>query len=299
MHVLTKIFVVLVALLAVATVPLVAVNATNEGRFQNRFKDAEAARAAAEATLAAERAAWLASQQKVETDLREAQARLADLEKQVDSKAVAARKAEQELAGAKAAQASMAASLEVLAQSGKASTELTDALVAELSGLRSKAMEAEKRLAQLQERYDETEANLEVADAARRKLQEEIKRLGDEFAAAKSSLAEYAAAFGDLGKFNAGAVGDGARVVADRNLVATVICVRRDGTAPLAEINAGSRDGIREGWTLAVGEGASFVGNLRIVQVDVNRAVGVIELEDAAARGEVKVGQRAVARAGE
>ena len=40
-------------------------------------------------------------------------------------------------------------------------------------------------------------------------------------------------------------------------------------------------------------------GNLRITEVDVNRSVGVVELEDRAARGEVKVGQRAIARSGE
>jgi hypothetical protein len=82
-------------------------------------------------------------------------------------------------------------------------------------------------------------------------------------------------------------------------MAATVINVRRGGEAPLAEINAGSRDGVRAGWVFAIGEGSTFVANLRITEVDVNRAVGVIELEDAGARGEVKAGQRAVARAGE
>jgi len=41
-HVLTKIFIVLVALLTVAIVPLVAVNVTNEGKFQAKYKDAVA-----------------------------------------------------------------------------------------------------------------------------------------------------------------------------------------------------------------------------------------------------------------
>jgi hypothetical protein len=67
----------------------------------------------------------------------------------------------------------------------------------------------------------------------------------------------------------------------------------------LAEINAGSRDGLKPGWVLTIGDGGTFIGNLRITEVDVNRSVGVVELEDAANRGEVRVGQRAVARAGE
>ena len=299
MHILTKIFVVLVALLTVAIVPLVAVNATNEASFQKKFKDAQTAQKAAEATLESERAVWTASKERVEADLSAAKSQVADLQKQLDSKAAAVRKAEQELAGAKAAQASVASSLEIMAQTGKATGELTDSLVAELKTLRTRTMESEKRLVEMQEAYDKSQSELEVADAARRALQEENKRLGDEKDRAVATIAEYVASVGELNRARAGAVGENARVVATKNLAATIINVRRGNGAPLAEINAGSRDGVKAGWVLAIGEGSTFVGNLRITEVDVNRAVGVIELEDSAARGEVKVGQRAVARAGE
>lgn len=299
MHILTKIFVVLVALLTVAIVPLVAVNATNEQSFQKKFKDAQAAQKVAEANLESERAAWNSTRSKLEEDLATARTQTADLQKQVEAKAAAVRKAESELAGAKAKDASMAASLSVMAESSKASTALTDSLVAELRELRSRAMEAQKRLVELQEAYDKSQSELEVADAARRALQEENKRLGDEKDRASAKVAEYMASYGEIGRARAGAVGDSTRVVADRNVSATILNVRRDGGAPLAEINAGSRDGVKPGWVLAVGNGSTFVANLRITEVDLNRAVGVIELEDAGARGEVQVGQRAVARAGE
>ena len=168
MHVLTKIFVVLVALLTVALVPLVAMNATNEASFQKKFKDAEASAATSQATLAAERSASQAAVQKLESDIRAMEGKVADLQKQVDTKSVAARKAEQELAGSKAAQASVAANLELLAQSGKANSTLTDSLVAELRSLRTKSMDAEKRLVDIQEAFDASQSSLEVADAARR-----------------------------------------------------------------------------------------------------------------------------------
>jgi len=226
-------------------------------------------------------------------------AEVASLRKDTETKAAALRKAEQELAGTKAAQASVAASLATLSETGKANSELTDALVAELSSLRTKAMEAEKRLVEMQEAYDKSQSELEVADAARRALQEENKRLSDEKDRAVATVAEYVASVGELNRARTGAVGDGTRVVATKNIAATIINVRRGNGPALAEINAGSRDGVKAGWVLAVGDGSTFVGNLRITEVDVNRAVGVIELEDPAARGEVKVGQRAVARAGE
>ena len=299
MHILTKIFVVLVALLTVAIVPLVAVNATNESSFQKKFKDAQTAQKAAEATLESERLAWNAQTQKLEADLGAAKQDVANLRKEVDARAAAVRKAEQDLAGTKAAQASVAASLETLSQTGKANTELTDALVSELRTLRTRAMESEKRLVEMQEAYDKSQSELEVADAARRALQEENKRLGDEKDRAVATVAEYVASVGELKQARTGAVGDGTRVVATKNLAATIINVRRGDGAALAEINAGSRDGVKAGWVLAIGDGSTFVGNLRITEVVVNRSVGVIELEDAGSRGEVKVGQRAVARAGE
>ena len=297
MHVLTKIFIVLVALLTVAIVPLVAVNATNESTFQKKFKEAQASASAAEAILSTERSAWLASQQKLETDIRAMESKVADLQKQADSKGAEARKAAQELAGTKAAQASIAASLEVLAQNGKATGELTETLVAELRNLRTRSMEAEKRLVEVQEAFDSSQSSLEVADAARRALQEEVKRLADEKDHALATVADYVASVGELAKARAGAVGE--RVVATRSVSSTIISVRRDGTTTLAEINAGSRDGLKAGWVMTIGDGSTFVGNLRITEVDVNRSVGVVELEDATARGEVKVGQRAISRSGE
>lgn len=299
MHVLTKIFVVLVALLTVALVPLVAMNATNEASFQKKFKDAEASAATSQATLAAERSASQAAVQKLESDIRAMEGKVADLQKQVDTKSVAARKAEQELAGSKAAQASVAANLELLAQSGKANSTLTDSLVAELRSLRTKSMDAEKRLVDIQEAFDASQSSLEVADAARRALQEEVKRLADEKDNAVATIAEYVASVGEISTARAGVVSDKARVVATKNLAATIINVYRSGNVPLAEINAGSRDGVKTGWVMTIGEGSAFIGNLRITEVDLNRAVGVIELEDANTRGEVKAGQRAIARSGE
>ncbi|MEY4117670.1 MAG: hypothetical protein RLZZ116_998 [Planctomycetota bacterium] len=287
MHVLTKIFIVLVALLTVAIVPLVAVNATNESTYQKKFKEAQAAAAAAEAVLNTERSAWLASQQKLEGDLRTMETKVADLQKQADSKSAEARKAAQELAGTKAAQASIAASLEVLAANGKATGQLTETLVAELRSLRTRSMEAEKRLVEVQEAFDASQSS----------LQEEVKRLADEKDRALATVADYVASVGELPKARAGAVAE--RVVADRNVSASIISVRREKGATLAEINAGSRDGVKAGWVMTIGDGSTFVGNLRLTEVDVNRAVGVVELEDVASRGEVKVGQRAIARSGE
>jgi len=265
-HVLTKIFVVLVTLLTMAIVPLVVVNATNEATFKTKFKSAETARASAEASLAAERSAWMNSQQKLEGDLRSMESRLADLQKQLDAKAVAVRKAEQEVAGAKALQASADSSIRILTENLAAGTKLSNTLLAELTDLRSVSMEAQRRLAELEVQYDARQAELEVAEAARRQLQEEVKRLTDEKDQAISTVAQYVASYGEMA--SGGAAGAAARAVANRNLSATIINVVRGEGAPLAEINAGARDGVAEGWVLTIGMcGASAAVILIVVSL--------------------------------
>jgi chromosome segregation ATPase len=296
-HVLTKIFIVLVALLTVAIVPLVAVNVTNEGKFQAKYKDAVAAASQMEAERNNERMVWQSEKQSAEGKLKEAEILVATLREQVSSRASEARKLEVELSGTKATQASIAASLEVLAQSNNANSDLTASLVSEVRALRTNILDAEKRLAGIQTQFDEKESELEVAVAARRALQEEIKRLTETKDDALATIAQYVATVGELPRARAGAVAE--RVAADRNISATIISLRREDGMALAEINAGSRDGLKAGWVLTIGDGGTFIGNLRVTEVDVNRAVGVVELEDASNRGEVRVGQRAVARAGE
>jgi hypothetical protein len=288
-HPLTKIFIVLVALLAVAIVPLVAVNAANEGTFKRRWLDEQAKSAAATTELAAARANHQATEAALSKTISEG-----------DSRAAQLRKVEGELAAARALQATINSNLEIMAQTGKASTALNESLVRELRDLRAKVVESEKQVVELDEAVATLTSQLEVADAARRSLQEELIRISEEKAFAVASIAKYVAYFGELPAASAGAttILDGGRIPADRDLSATVVGVQRIGDSTLAEINAGSRDGVREGWVLMIGDSGRFVANLRIIEVDVNRATGVVELENRSG-GSVAIGQRAVARRGE
>ena len=296
MHILTKALLVIVALLAVAIVPLAAVNAYNDSRFELKYRDADAARAASDAALTSERNAKAVMQQKAEDDAKAGAERLASSQKEVDAKSAALRKAESELASMQATQQGILSHLESLDATFKANQLITESLASELRDVRGKAIEAQRRMAELDAALAERTAELEVAEAARRLLEEERKRLEDENLAAKTSIDQYIAAYGQIGGSRAGAV---TQPVADRNVSATIIDVRQRDGSTFAEINAGSRDGVQVGWTMMVGDGATYIGNLKITHIDVNRAVGVVELENAAARGEVKVGQRAIARAGE
>lgn len=299
MNVVTKIFIVLVSLLAVLMVPLVAVNATSATALKSR----NLALKAEVMEAMADREAQILSRQNAEASWaltnRELQQQIAELQQARANDQRAMAQLESNIADRKGHLASLQASLEVFAQTDRAKAQLTDALVGELRDVRTRALAAERQTIQLDEALSEVQNQLDVADAARRKLQEEVVRLSEEKDQALGTVAKYVAYVGDLPEARAGATGGSARVPADRDLSATVINVRRNSDGTLAEINAGSRDGVKDGWVLAITDGSRFIGNLRIIETDVNRATGVVELEDRATRGEVKSGMRAIARKGE
>jgi len=299
-HVLTKIFIVLVSLLAVAIVPLVAVNARNEASFKSKWESERTRAAAAQSSLAAEQSARQAAEANWNAQTQALEAKITALSRESAGKAADVTRLQGELAAAKALQASINSNLEILSQTGKANSDLTGRLVAEISDLRTRVVAAEKQRAELEEALATSESQREVADAARRALQEEVQRLNESNQRAMDTVQRYMAFAGDLPSARAGATGGGEsfRVPADRDLTCSVLGTARSGDAKLAEINAGSRDGIREGWVMTIADNGKFVANLRIVEVDVNRSTGIIELEDAA-RGTVASGQRAIARKGE
>lgn len=296
MHLLTKIFIVLVALLAVMITPLVAVNAVNESSFKDKWMSAEQKRGAALEQLDGEQQARMAEAAAAAIQAKELEIRIAELQKDYDSSVAETRRMQGELASARSGQEDIRARIGLMAQTQQAQQKLSMTLVAELQALRSRAVDAERQAVDLEEELGIVRSQLEVAQAARRALQEEVQQLNDERDAAIDTISRYVAYIGELPSARAGAA---SYQPADRNLSSSIINVRRSEDETLAEINAGSRDGVQEGWVLTVADGSRFIGNLRIIEVDVNRSTGIVELEDASARGAVRAGQRAIARKGQ
>lgn len=290
MHVLTKIFIVLVSLLAVLLVPLVVVYAHNENSYRSQYQQERAAAATANILLQrAETASSLAVvRNELELqDLRQGKSQLTQDLHGADAKV---RQLEAALASSEKLQADIDAKLAVLASSAKAGQALTESLVNELRTLRQDAMQDAKRAVQLDEALRDVSAQLQVAVAARRAVQEQLQQLRQELAQAVNTAATYEQIYGHLE--------GGPLPPPVRDLDATVVNVRRSADQTLAEINAGSRDGVEEGWIMTVARGGNFLANLRIIIVDINRSTGVIELEDTDSRGEVQPGDRVLARSG-
>ena len=299
MHILTKILVVVVSLLVAALVPLAAVSSTNQSVFKKQAADAQAAMKTRDAESAVAKDAYnasLAALQAKSASL-EAQLRAATMERDKEVQIRADKERESERARLEVAD--LKGQLNAASANDTLQTKLIDAMRQDIESARTQYLAAEKARMELQDSLARLQGDLDSESAARRQLQEQLQRVSDEKERALADVQRYAALHGSASP-RAGATSDaGLPIVADRSLSATVIDVKREPDAILAEINAGSRDGVKEGWVMTIADGSNFVGNLRIVQVDVNRAVGVVELEDVEARGEVKSGHRAIARKGE
>jgi hypothetical protein len=298
-HILTKILVVLVALLIAALVPLAAVSSTNQSVYKQAAADAQANLKKAEAEGNVANDAYNASIAAVQAKVSalEAQLRAATMERDKETQMRADK--ERDLERVRIELADLKGQVAAFSANDTLQTKLIDAMRQDIEGARTQYLAAEKARVELQDSLARIQGDLDSETAAKRQLQEQLQKVSEEKERAMADVQRYAALHGSAAP-RAGATSDaGLPVVADRSLSATVIDVKREPDATLAEINVGSRDGVKEGWVMTIADGSNFVGNLRIVQVDVNRAVGVVELEDSESRGEVKSGQRAIARKGE
>jgi hypothetical protein len=290
-HVLTKIFIVLVSLLAVLLVPLVVVYAHNENNYKSRLQQAEARAAASDLALTAAEARYGAEKGKLETDLREVALANTDLQKDQASSEATIRQLESQLATAQGMQAEIGARLASISSSVQAGQQLTESLVNELRDLRSTAVAIERQKVDLDEALRDVTSQLEIAEQARRALSEELARLKD----------EHASTMDQLGKaFALGYRPDDVRLttadrIPDVSVNARVLQVQKSADQTLVEIDAGQKDGVKDGWIMSISDSGKFIATIRIVRVDVNRSTGLVTLSP----GKLAVGQIASSTAGE
>ncbi len=295
-HILTKVFVVLVSLLAVALVPLTAVQSMNQAALKQQVKDKEGAVGTARRELDSERALRAKAENDTALQLKDLDAEKNRLQALVEEGTSRVRVLESDLAQSKITLTTAQQSLLVMTETDRAKTELTRTLTEELDTQRSLVTDCEKVRIDIEQKLGKTDSDLRVAQEAVGDLKEQVASLSSEKTKTDQVVRDYSARYGtQTGEAAAG----GSSTVADRDLTARIVNVRRTDDAVYAEIDAGSRDGIKQGWVLTIGDGSRFIGKLRITTVDVNKAVGTVDLEDAAGRGPVRVGQRVTVRRGQ
>jgi hypothetical protein len=292
-HVLTKIFVVLVSLLAVLLVPLVVVHAANDDNYKARWTSTQDQLKTISSSMEAAKAAHAAEVQRLNRENTELKASNDSLTNSRFEDEGEIRRLETDLAAARGLQTEIHAHMARIDETIGHNHQLVESLVGELRTVRNDALASERRAVELDEALRDVRAQLEVAVAARRALQEELQRANEALARAMLDRSRMDSGPGARTPLAGGNVG----VSPDRNLVSSVITVSRSADQALAEINVGSRDGVKPDWVMQIARGGTFLGNLHIIKVDINRSTGIILLEDPS-RGTVQEGDRVTATRG-
>ncbi|MCP3903267.1 MAG: hypothetical protein GY715_06475 [Planctomycetes bacterium] len=296
MHVLTKIFIVLVSLLSVLLVPLVVVYAHNEDSFQKKYQAAISQANAARAAFESSKSSHAAVVVRKDAQIQELDGSARELQRQTDRQVTELRRLEGQLVEAQGVDTDMRAQLSTLATAVDASQQLLDVLIEDLGALRKSALTSERQKVELDEALRDALAKLDAADEARRALQEELHRLKDDHADAIGTIQTYVAQYGTLRDDQLAAGMMMSERPIEHDLDAKIIAVNRRADRIFADIDVGSRDGVKEGNVLTIGHGGQFIARLHVIEVDINRSTGIVELEDEFGRGKVMIGHHVYGR---
>ena len=168
------------------------------------------------------------------------------------------------------------ANLQALSSSSEVNSKLKERFVVENYTLRENIIDAERMIMEMEDLLEDTRLEAQGAMRAERKAQEERHDLEEQLDAMRSRLIAYISKFGELETVATIDTG----LAPDRTLASTVLTVSRANDDVLVEINAGSRDGVQKGWIMTVGQDGTFLGRLQVEQVDINRSIGRVTLED-------------------
>ena len=276
MHILTKIFIVLVTLLAVAIVPLVATYTTNENTYRSKFRSADDQQRVAMIRASDAETALFSQRVQMQNEIDTRDANIGKLigEQSNTRSSLSSLKAQIGRLQANLSQSN--ANLQALSSASEVNSELKQRFVVENYTLRQNVIDAERMIMDMEDTLEDTRMEAQGAMRAEQKAIEERHEMEKEIDTIRSKLASYVSKFGELEALATVITG----TAPDRSLSSTVLTVSRDGGEVLVEINSGSRDGVQEGWIMTVGQNGTFLGRLQIEEVDINRSIGRISLED-------------------
>jgi hypothetical protein len=162
------------------------------------------------------------------------------------------------------------AQLNRLAAAAQTSANIIQVQGEEITRRRDESLAISGRNIELEDQLRDSLNKLDVALDAQRILQEQIVRLNE-------TLANLGPSGTPTRRVEASAP---APTIESPLLTGRVMSVEQgpDGTR-YVEVNLGSRDGVKENMKFMLARGGRFLGNLIISKVELNRAVGWVELE--------------------
>ncbi len=290
MHILTKIFIVLVTLLAVAMVPLIATYTQNENSYRAKYRSADEQRRVATVRATDAENALVAQRGQLQQEIDSRQGTIDSLRRDLSDSSSSASTLQASIGRLEAQIAQSNANLQSLSSASEVNSELKQRFVDENYSLREEIIDSERMVMEIEDQLEQAQYEADEAMRAARKAKEERYNMEKQLDSFQARIDAYISKFGELETSVAVASG----IAPNKTLTSTVLTVSRNNDDVLVEINSGSRDGIQTGWIMTVGEDGTFLGRLQIEEVDINRSIGRITLEDAK-RGLVVPGTTAYA----
>jgi len=272
LHTLTKVFIVLWALLSVFVMALAVPLVMNNDTWKARYQKENGLR------IAAENSAKLASRDLDLANIAKAQSESAlnkiitDLREELASKTTQVADLRSRAATLQQEKDAIEAQINRLTAAAETNANIIKTQGEEITRRRDESLQLMARAIELEDQLRDTLSRLDVSLAAQRTLQEQMQELREQLAGGGAAPSQAGAEAGPpipsplvSGRVMSVAQGaDGNRYV---------------------EVNLGSRDGVSENMKFLIARGGNFLGNLIITKVELNRAVGYVELE----QGQVQI----------
>ncbi len=277
MSVLTKVFVVLVTVLAVVGATLMMAYVANVNTYKNAYQDQKSVVEAYRKTVNSKEGQI----QAMSTSLATMQQQLAQVTRQKDAEVQAAIKdrnaAQADLTVAKAREAELAASVTTIGDTLKQNEQIVKDTLTQLQKTRAQIVDLQTQNIELVSRNNDL-------DGTRRSLENEARRLKESVAQAQSEYDQLKGKWdkvpGDIkqaiepGQASASVM----KIPAPARLQGQITRVEQVAGETLAQVNIGAADNVQPNMVFVIHRGDKFLGNLVILKTDDRSAVGQVTL---------------------
>ena len=257
-------------------VPLVATYTTNENSYRAKYRAADDQQRLAMIRAGDAESALFAQRVQMQNEIDSRDATIGSLRSDQTSTRASMESLRAQIGRLESQLSQSNANLQALSSASEVNSALKERFVTENYTLRENIIDAERMIMEMEDLLEDTRLEAQGALRAERKAQEERHDLEEQIDAMRSRLTAYVSKFGELE--TVATVDNG--LAPDRTIASTVLTVSRANDDVLVEINAGSRDGVQKGWIMTVGQDGTFLGRLQVEQVDINRSIGRVTLED-------------------
>lgn len=267
MHILTKVFVLFAAVLALLLAALTIPFAYNASAINDAFLNERDAKDAALGQLQAQSAAYDAELNRLQGELATVQNQLAQREAAINDLRIENARLLTDKRTAENARDAIAGQVDQLSETINTQTELVANYSAEVTGLRDAELRFRREKLQLEDRINDLESQNEVLAQTQRALQEQLAEARETM---DSGLGQRSGETGAGEPF----------VFSGPAIVGRVREVERDDATGqlLARVDLGQNDQVRENMKLFITRGdEQFLANLVIVETDLDWSVGRID----------------------